>query len=181
MRTFHLKGTHRRSRAAPAAGRDPGRRPGRRRVGAWAAALTLLAGGGVAAIGEASSAQAFDCWGTSHCPFVKIESPEAKNPDHHKTTPWMRYEASAELVDAAGGTVHRWHERAPEFTLWHWRYYGGGGEVRIHVHAWSKDPGHEFSADNDFTTPADTSLCLRVDQAGAYQSGGCTDHEDPAN
>jgi hypothetical protein len=176
MRTFHLKGTHRRSRAAPAGDRSPGRR-----VGAWAAALTLLAGGGVAATGVASSAQAFDCQGATLCPFVKIESPEAKKPYLNGTSPWMYYEASADLVDAAGGTVHQWHERAPEYTLWHWRYYGGGGEVRIHIHAWSRARGHEFSADNDFTTPADTSLCLRVDRAGAYQAGGCTDHEDPAN
>jgi hypothetical protein len=165
-----------------AGGQPPARRrgPGRRRVGAWVAALILLAGGGVAASGVASSAQAYDCQGATRCPFVKIENPKGKDRQRPYSPP-VQYMASAVLVDADGTPIYHWNEYDPEFTLWHWQYHGGGGEVRIHVHTWSDIPATAFSADDDFTTPAGVSLCLRVDYAGAYQAGGCTDQEDPAN
>jgi hypothetical protein len=136
------------------------------------AAVTVLAGAGVAATVVAPSAEAFDCKTASKCPFVKIEIA-----DHGL---WASYDASADLADAGGATLHQWSERHPEFTLWHWRYSGGGGQVRIHVHSWSTRAGDTFSADNEFTTPADTSMCIKVDEVGAFQSGGCTDYEDPA-
>ena len=149
-------------------------RAGRRRLGPWAASLTLLAGAGITAAVGTSPAQAFNCRDAPTCPFVKIENTRMI------VSQRVHYNAWATLVDASGATVYEWSEYDPEFTLWHWRYYGGGGEVRVHVHAWSDLASQRFSADNDFTTPAGTSLCIKVDQVGAYQSGGCTDYEDPA-
>ncbi|HEY6794098.1 MAG TPA: hypothetical protein VI248_05400 [Kineosporiaceae bacterium] len=151
----------------------------RRRVGAGAAAFALLVGAGLAATLGRSPAQAFNCRGALRCPFVKIENPVGKDPEGRYDR-MVQYDASGTLVDASGATVHQWREKDPEFTLWHWRYYGDGSQIKVHIHSWSDVPALEFSADNDFTTPADKSLCIKIDKAGAYQASGCVDYEDPS-
>lgn len=151
-----------------------------RRAGSWVAALALLSAAGVVALDGSPPAQAFDCKGAVKCPFVKIETIQPpKGPRHYANV--LFYEASGTLVDNRGNTVYEWHEDDPTFTLWHWRYHGGGGQVEIRTRAWGLINNQEFSVPtSSFTTDAATSICIKIDHVGAYQSGGCTDYEDPA-
>ena len=144
------------------------------------ACVTLVAGAVVVTTVAASPARAFDCKGAPSCPFVKVENMrQGDEGDPHSLM--VHYNVSATLEDASGTPVHQWSEDDPVFTLWHWRYFGGGGNVRIHIYAWSTDPTSKLSADADFTTPASVPLCIKVDEAGVYQADGCTDFEDPAH
>lgn len=156
------------------------RRRETRRAGSWAAALALLLGAGVVALDGSAPAQAFDCKGAVKCPFVKIEKIRpAPGPRPYAND--LYYQASATLLDNRGNPVHEWQEDDPTFTLWHWRYHGGGGQVKITVYVSGVIDNREFSVPpSHFTTDADTSICIKVDHVGAYQSGGCTDYEDPA-
>ena len=146
-------------------------RPWRKIIGS--ASLLFLVAGAIAVISP-SPAQAFDCGGAEQCPFVKIENIRQLLNER------VYYEVWGSLVGSDGQVLHEWHEKETEYTLWHWRNYGSDGTVKIHVHAWSALASQRFSADNDFQFSASDSFCIKVDQAGAYQSGGCTDSEDPA-
>jgi hypothetical protein len=144
------------------------------RAGRWTVALALLSGAGVVALDGSSPAQAFDCRDAAKCPFVKIENTRLEKGGR------TNYEAWATLSDGQGNTLHEWHEDDPEYTLWHWRHYGGDGQVEIRIRSWGRLDSEIFSADNHFITAADRSICIKIDEAGAYQTGGCTDYEDPA-
>jgi hypothetical protein len=152
----------------PAARRPLTSRFGR---GGKAAAVALLLGVGLVVAGNHSDAKAFDCRGANACPYVKVD-----NTTHF----FVRYQISGDLVSDDGRTVYaHWHEKDPTFTLWHWRYYGGGGKIKLTVDTWNDLTfGLRTST---FEAPASQGLCIKIDTAGAYQGGGCTDFEDPAS
>lgn len=154
-----------------------GRRKPRLRMAAVLSALSTLSvltvvglGGVLSSAGTTPSASAFDCNGAKRCPYVKISNRDKHNVD---------YEVWGYIYSKSDPNTHiyDWHENDPTYTLWHWRWYGGE-EWYINLKVDSK--GYGASNSKTFDLSANDSLCIAVDRAGAYQSIGCTDAEDPA-
>lgn len=138
----------------------------------------LVAVAGIAAslvVSVQPQAQAFDCYSTEPaprlCPFVKVE----------KSSRGDSYDVTGRYLSASGRVLHEWQERDPQFTLWHWRWYGANETIEITVTS-SVPPSATSSGasvSKKFTFPANESRCIIVQGRLVARTDGCSDFENP--
>lgn len=134
--------------------------------------LAMAIATGFLTFGAKPDAKAFDCFNTDpkpiSCPFLKIEADD------------VYYYAEAWIVDPDGKEIHHWKEDLPDYTLWHWRYYGDDSTIKVEVTPFLNVNGSRKKGEKyPFQWPASESHCLLVNRAGVYSVGGCDDNEDP--